>query len=195
MRRVKGKVAIVTGVALGIGRATFRRRLRPLRDSKNQNRNGKIMKSHPPGVFETTLQKTNLWLKQISDLLHWNDHQKAYHGLRAVLHAFRDRLPVAEAAHLGAQLPILIRGFYYEDWKPASIPVKFKTAQEFYNAVKENFSADQNVNPIRLTQAVLQVLARNLSPGELEKLRAIFPPHLREIWIVSEQAVDLSDYV
>jgi hypothetical protein len=61
--------------------------------------------------------------------------------------------------------------------------------------VKENFAADQNVNPMRLTQAVLEVLAKNLSPGELEKLRATFPPHLRQIWIESEQAIDLSDYV
>jgi uncharacterized protein (DUF2267 family) len=48
---------------------------------------------------------------------------------------------------------------------------------------------------MRLTQAVLEVLAKNLSPGELEKLRATVPPHLRQIWIESEQAVDLSDYV
>ena len=76
-----------------------------------------------------------------------------------MLRAFRDRLPVSEAAHFGAQLPMLVRGFYYEHWKPASTPVKFKTAQEFYNTVKGNFAADQNVNPRRLTQAVLQGLS------------------------------------
>ena len=148
-----------------------------------------------PEVFETTLQKTNIWIKQISDALHWDDHQKAYHGLRAVLHALRDRLPVPEAAHFGAQLPMLIRGFYYDEWKPASTPVKLKTAQDFYDTVKANFAADKNVNPMRLTQAVLQVLARNLSPGELEKLSGIFPPHLREIWRESERNVNVSDYV
>jgi uncharacterized protein (DUF2267 family) len=153
------------------------------------------MKSHQPEVFETTLQKTNLWIKEISDLLHWDDHHKAYHGLRAVLRALRDRLPVPEAAHLGAQLPMLVRGFYYDNWKPASTPVKMKTAQEFYDAVKKNFAADQNVNPMRLSHAVMQVLARNLSPGELEKLAEIFPPHLREIWSESKQNIDLSDYV
>jgi uncharacterized protein (DUF2267 family) len=152
------------------------------------------MKTHQPEVFDTTLQKTNLWVKEVSDALHWDDHHKAYHGLRAVLHALRDRLPVPEAAHLGAQLPMLVRGMYYEDWKPAATPVKIKTAQEFYNAVKTNFAADQNVNPMRLTQAVLQVVAKNLSPGELEKLRGIFPPHLREIWTNSEATVDLSDF-
>jgi hypothetical protein len=42
------------------------------------------MKSHQPEVFGTTLEKTNRWVKEISDLLHWDDHHKAYHGLRAV---------------------------------------------------------------------------------------------------------------
>lgn len=153
------------------------------------------MDTHQPEVFETTLQKTNIWLKQISDLLHWDDHQKAYHGLRAVLHVLRDRLPVEEAAHLGAQLPMLIRGFYYEDWKPASTPVKIKTTQEFYDVVKEHFKADQNVNPLLLTKAVMEVLSTNLSPGELAKLRGIMPPHLREIWLEDERTANLSDYV
>lgn len=153
------------------------------------------MKSHQPDVFGTTLAKTNLWLEQMSDALHWDDHHKAYHGLRAVLHALRDRLPVPEAVHLGAQLPMLGRGFYYDGWKPTSTPVKFKTAQEFYDAVKANFTADQNINPKRLTEAVLRLLTRHITPGELAKLRSIFPPHLREIWLGAEQTVDLSEYV
>ena len=36
------------------------------------------MDTHQPEVLETTLQKTNVWLKEISDLLHWEDHQEAY---------------------------------------------------------------------------------------------------------------------
>ncbi len=151
------------------------------------------MSTKQPAVFENTLQKTNIWLREICGLMHWDSHQSAYHALRAVLHALRDRLPVPEVAHLGAQLPMLIRGIYYEDWKPGAKLAKAKTAQEFYDVVKENFTADQNENPMRLTNAVMQVLGANLSGGEQEKLRDTFPPHLREIW--PEQATaDTSDY-
>lgn len=153
------------------------------------------MNSHQPEVFETTLQKTNIWLKEISDLLHWDDHQRAYHGLRAVLHAVRDRLPVPETAHFGAQLPMLVRGIFYDNWKPGATHPKVKTAQEFYDVVRQNFAADRNVNPMRLTEAVMTVLATNLSPGELEKLRGILPPHLRKIWPEHRQTVDISDLV
>jgi len=144
--------------------------------------NQSIDRTDEPDVFETTLQKTNGWVKEISDLLRWGDHHKAYHGLRAVLHALRDRLPLNEAVHLGAQLPMLVRGFYYEGWKPSATPVKIKTLQEFYELVRQNFTADRNVNPVRLTEAVMAVLSANISPGELEKLRGIFPQELRVLW-------------
>ena len=65
-------------------------------------------------AFDSTLQTTNVWLHEIMDRMCWQDKHRAYHGLRAVLHALRDRLPVDQAAALGAQLPMLVRGFYYE---------------------------------------------------------------------------------
>jgi uncharacterized protein (DUF2267 family) len=68
-------------------------------------------------VFDQTLQKTNIWLKEIMDDL-GPDRQRAYHALRAVLHTLRDRLTVEEAAHLSAQLPLLVRGIYFEGWHP-----------------------------------------------------------------------------
>ena len=140
------------------------------------------MSANQPDVFETTLQKTNSWVKEISDLLHWDDHHKAYHGLRAVLHALRDRLPIMEAVHLGAQLPMLVRGFYYEGWKPSATPIKVKTLPEFYELVRQNFNADRNVNPMRLTEAVMGVLSAHISPGELQKLQGTFPEELKAIW-------------
>ena len=54
---------------------------------------------------------------------------------------------MSEAAHLGAQLPMLVRGFYYDEWKPTSTPVKFKTTQEFYDAVKEQFHCGPKCEP------------------------------------------------
>ena len=151
------------------------------------------MSANHPQVFDSTLQKTNIWLKELSELLHWDDHHKAYHGLRAVLHVLRDRLPVPEAAHLGAQLPMLVRGFYYDCWKPAATPVKIKKPQEFYDTVREHFVTDRNVNPMRLTEAVMKVLATHISAQEVEKLRAIFPSELRSLWPASETTTDLSE--
>jgi uncharacterized protein (DUF2267 family) len=51
---------------------------------------------------------------------------QSYSALRAVLHALRDRLTVAETAHLSAQLPMLIRGIYFKGWDPTKVPVRSK---------------------------------------------------------------------
>ena len=63
-------------------------------------------------VFDTTLQKTHLWLKDIMQELHTDSRQQAYSVLRATLHTLRDRMTIEQAVKLGAQLPILLRGMY-----------------------------------------------------------------------------------
>ena len=72
-------------------------------------------------TFDKTIQETNLWLKDIMERLNTNDRHHAYSTLRAVLHTLRDRIGPESAAHLGAQLPMLLRGLFYEGWTlPAS---------------------------------------------------------------------------
>ena len=81
--------------------------------------------------FETTLQTTHIWLDEIMRDLGWNDRHRAYHALRAVLHTLRNRLPVDEVAHLAAQLPMLVRGFFYEGWRPGAGVVKERRREQF----------------------------------------------------------------
>jgi uncharacterized protein (DUF2267 family) len=122
-------------------------------------------------------------LREISNYLDWGDRSRAYQALRAVLHAIRDRLPVEEAAHLRAELPMLARGFYYESWKPSATPVKIKALHEFYDLVASNCAAaDPNVNPLRATEAVMHVLREHLSGDEIDNLRGVFPQELQVIW-------------
>ncbi|RKZ33892.1 MAG: hypothetical protein DRQ37_08340, partial [Gammaproteobacteria bacterium] len=80
-------------------------------------------------VFDETVHATNTWLHEITSRLGWDDRRKGYRALRASLHALRDRMPVTEAAHISAQLPLLLRGTFYEGWRPSATPTKARTVE------------------------------------------------------------------
>src|SRR4051812_22139591 len=94
-------------------------------------------------VFDHTLQKTYEWLNEIMGLLNWHDHHLAYLALRGTLQALRDRLPIEIAVKFGAQLPMLIRGFYYEGWKPGIVPIKIKIPEDFLDFVSSHLASSK----------------------------------------------------
>ena len=133
-------------------------------------------------VFDSTVQKTNLWLKEIMDALEWDDRHKAYQALRATLQAVRDRLTTDEIAHLGAQLPLLIRGVYYEGWDPTSIPHKARHKEEFLAPIRHHFARDPRVDAEQVARAVFTVLAHSISAGELADIQHMLPKEVNELW-------------
>ncbi len=134
-------------------------------------------------VFDSTLQKTNSWLSDIMQEMGWEgERQRAYLALRSVLHALRDRLTVEEALDLGAQLPMLIRGFYYEGWKVAGKPLKERRRADFLAHIQQDFRNDERMDPEAIARAVFNVIARRVSIGEIEDIKQILPAELRELW-------------
>ena len=133
-------------------------------------------------AFDTTLQLTNAWLNELMEELDWPQRERAYHALRAVLHALRDRLPVGEVAALGAQLPLLVRGIYYEGWHPADKPLKGHRRAELVAEVGAAFREDRDVDPERVAQAVFRVLERHVTTGEVEGVKHLLPAELRALW-------------
>ncbi|MFI5615525.1 DUF2267 domain-containing protein [Amycolatopsis sp. NPDC051903] len=65
------------------------------------------------------------WLAAVGARLGTSDDGYAYRMLRAWLHTVRDRLTAEDAAHFAAQLPVLLRGLFYEDWHPAFVPTRY----------------------------------------------------------------------
>jgi uncharacterized protein (DUF2267 family) len=139
-------------------------------------------------VFDTTLQKTNVWLKDLMELLHWPDKHRPYLALRATLHAIRDAITVDEVAHLGAQLPMLIRGFYYEGWDPVDNDKLRhehhgeRQREQFLAQIKRPFRPDDGIDPWEVANAVFTVLARHISKGEIADVKQMLPGRIRELW-------------
>jgi uncharacterized protein (DUF2267 family) len=123
--------------------------------------------------FDATVQKTNELLHAIADANGWprEPHDRSYDALRGVLHALRDRLTVEETAQMAAQLPVLVRGLFYEGWDPTHVPVKMD---------REAFVERSGCNEEEI-RTVLQALRRFVSDGEWDDIAAIVPMDLNDL--------------
>jgi uncharacterized protein (DUF2267 family) len=133
-------------------------------------------------VFDTTLKKTTIWLNSIMEQMGWEDRQHAYITLRGVLHALRDRLTPEEAADLGAQLPMLVRGFYFEGWNPAHTPQKYKHKEEFLERVTKEARFLQGEELEKAVGVVFKVLEDNVSGGEIKQVKSQLPAEVQQLW-------------
>ena len=133
-------------------------------------------------VFDTTVQESNEWLREIERLLQPCDRQQAYGALRGVLHTVRDRLPPDGVAGLSAQLPMLLRGLFLEGWKPGQEASDIRDPQAFASRVQSALPPGFPREPTATITAVLQVIVHRVDPGEVAKLVHYLPASLRGFW-------------
>lgn len=131
-------------------------------------------------VFDKTLQTTNTWLDEIMTEL-GPDRHVAWHALTAVLHALRDRLPLEVAVHLGAQLPMLVRGVYYDQWHLGPDVERYRSLDEFLERVGRGLKTTKPVSRLKVAEAVFAVLARHVTAGQLDKVREALPEDIRAL--------------
>jgi uncharacterized protein (DUF2267 family) len=141
-------------------------------------------------VFDKTLQSTHIWLDELMQEI-GPDRQVAWHVLGAVLRGIRDRVPLELAVHLGAQLPILIRGTYYDQWATPGTIQKFRSLDEFLEPIGRELANTRPVNVRDSTRAVFQILSRHVNQGQVDKVRNALPEEVRNIWPDDPTAPDV----
>ena len=140
------------------------------------------MSQDRPEVLSRSVQETDVWLKELKECLKVDTPDQAYGALRAVLHALRDRLTVDMAAHLSAQLPAMLRGIFFDGWKPSKTPDDIRTPQEFIADVAQRARGHQEFDPNHAARGVLQLLERKMTPGQIEKIVEQLPEELKAYW-------------
>lgn len=140
-----------------------------------------VMSESRVAAVDHAVQEANVWLKAIAEQLLLEDRHHAYNALRAVLHALRDRLPPEVAVHLGAQLPMLVRGIYYEGWRMAGKPTKERNAGDFADHVRKGLPLEFPLEPLMVTRGVFEILWERLDPGEFAKLMNHLPDSIRTL--------------
>jgi uncharacterized protein (DUF2267 family) len=127
-------------------------------------------------LFEESTQKTRLWLDELAEELgRPGDQRYAMRVLRGFLHTLRDRLPVPETAHLAAQLPELLRGVFYEGWRPTTLPQRYHDLDTFLVRVVDQGQLAGETEAAYAAEAAARVMRRHVGAGEMNKVRAVLP--------------------
>jgi uncharacterized protein (DUF2267 family) len=135
-------------------------------------------------VFDRTVQATHVWLEDVMEAL-GPDRQRAWRAVGAVLRALRDQLPVELAAKFGSQMPILVRGAYYEEFQPAHMPARMRALDLILNRIAKELSDLGRIDPRAALEAVLTTTDRHIDAGQAEKVRDALPEGVRELWPAS----------
>lgn len=132
--------------------------------------------------FSHAAQQAQHWVNELARDLCWSE-PSAFRLLRSVLHTVRDWLSPAEMADLSAQLPVLIRGIYFEGWNPAA-PARERKKSDFVLSVRASFGYDDDVDFDVAINAVFKLLNRHISHGEIVQVRNSMKKSLRKLWPV-----------
>ena len=133
-------------------------------------------------MIDAAVSDTNAWVNEVNYRTDWNNKQRSYRLLRQVLHVLRDHLSVDEAAQLGAQLPTLIRGIYYEGWNPSKTPVIERSPAGFVAQVQSAFETDPMDDAEDAIAAVIDVLDAHISEGQMDEVKATFTKKIRALF-------------
>ncbi|HEU4515058.1 MAG TPA: DUF2267 domain-containing protein [Nocardioidaceae bacterium] len=133
-------------------------------------------------LIEESAQKTHVLLKELAgELGREGDERYAMRVLRGYLHTLRDRLPVPETAQFGAQLPELVRGIYYEGWRPATVPRDYHDVDTFLALVAEEARLAGETEAAYAVEAATRVFLRHVGSGELAKVATALPPRIAQM--------------
>ncbi|MES0033548.1 DUF2267 domain-containing protein [Mesorhizobium sp. M0040] len=136
--------------------------------------------------LNNALQSTQNWISDLMWRLRWHDRERVYQALIATLHALRDFLDRDEAVYMGAQLPTLLRGFYYEGWHPGRRAIATNRSL-FLDRIRDGVHRDPAVDPEEVARSVLGQLADRLSAAEIQEAKAATPSVLHDLWPCSDR--------
>jgi uncharacterized protein (DUF2267 family) len=132
-------------------------------------------------IIDRSVEKAHVWINDVAEELGTEDEQRAYRVLRSFLHALRDHLTVDQAAKLAAQLPIFVRGVFYDGWDPSRTPEHARDVDSFLTRIAGEAGLAGETEASFAATAASRVLRRHISAGEGDGVLRALPPHLRDL--------------
>jgi len=132
--------------------------------------------------LDQTIHKTNEWIDDVKNEIGCMSRDEAYRALSSTLHALRDRLIPEEAIQLAAQLPLLIRGMYYDGYTLSGKPIPVRRKDEFLDLIGSELTMAPDIDPEDAAKGVFSVLERRVSKGEIDDIKSQLPEEIKELW-------------
>jgi uncharacterized protein (DUF2267 family) len=140
-------------------------------------------------LFDSAVQKSREWVHDLArELGRPEDPHYALRVLRSFLHTLRDKLPVEETAALASQLPELLRGVFYEGWRPSATPQPYHDLSTFLDRIALEGRMAGETEAAFAAEAAVRVLARHIGVHEVGKIRLVLPRDIADFLTPSVEA-------
>ena len=135
--------------------------------------------------FEKNAVKGNEFVRLVAEELEV-PLDKAGRIIRAVFHALRNRLSHEESFQLLAQLPVLLKGVYVDDWRFNKVFNRISHINDFLDEVRQEddgrtgYDFDNNSKAEVAIASVFKALNYFVSEGEMNDIIDVMPTELKQ---------------
>lgn len=134
-------------------------------------------------MFQSSLETTRAWIRDLMDVLDTSDENFAYRAFRTVVHELRDHLTVDEAVHLAAQFPLILKGAFFDGWRPTGKPVRDRSRGHFLEKIANGLREFESVEDVEaVVVSIFELLETRISEGEINDVITSLPRDIRELW-------------
>ena len=87
-----------------------------------------------------------------------------------------------QTTNLSAELPLLVRGSYFEGWRPGRENLKLRSLAEFLERVSGGLADTRPIGSVDAARPAFVVLSRHPNHRQIEKIRHSLPEDIRALW-------------
>jgi len=146
------------------------------------------MSSTKVSSLDRSIQSSIEWLNDIKEELKWKDDERVYAATKVTLQTLRDRMIVDETFELAAQMPLLLKGIFFDGYDPSGKPLTIRSREELFNEIQDRFDKAEGLSGEVITRAVLKVLYRRVGEGEMDDIKDNMPADIQGLFIAAKKS-------
>jgi uncharacterized protein (DUF2267 family) len=146
------------------------------------------MSSTKVSSLDRSIQSSIEWLNDIKEELKWKDDERVYAATKVTLQTLRDRMIVDETFELAAQMPLLLKGIYFDGYDPSGKPLTIRSREELFDEIQDRFDKAEGLSGEIITRAVLKVLYKRAGEGEMDDIKENMPADIQGLFIAAKKS-------